>query len=76
MSDVFSHLMAALTSIPPNTDNPVVAVILEIIFFAIVLFTFALAVGAIFGSMWLGVQQWREDLQARSQRRQARVKSV
>ena len=76
MSDFFSHLLAAVTSIPTNTDNPIVAVMLEIIFFAIVLFTLALALGAIFGGMWLGFQQWREDLHARSQRRPVRVKPV
>ena len=74
MSDFFSHLIAAATAIPTNTDNPMVAVILEIIFFAIVLFTLVLSVAAIIGGIWQGLQQWREDLHARWEQRRAGAK--
>jgi hypothetical protein len=76
MSDVISHLIAAANAIPAHADNPVVAMILEVIFFSIVIFTLLLSIGAICGGIFLAIQQAREDVQAWWQRRRAGARPV
>jgi len=69
MSDMFARFINIMPAIPANAENPAAALGLEILFFAIVLFTLALSIGAIVRGFYLAVQQVRENLHTRWERR-------
>jgi hypothetical protein len=76
MSNAISQLLGVMPAIPANSENPAVALGLEIIFFAIVAFTLAISLGGVVGGLWLVIQQWREDIHPRRLRRRAGAKPV